>query len=156
MTPNQPAPFSSDMPECELSIICHSAERTRVIGDLVTSPNHTHTAHPWKLLGVMGLSAEHGFNAPHDIYSHIEVEEMFGKGELCIKASHRCVASVAVLPGDFPPQSALRRADIVCLGPCSHPFQEFGHNHRRLICNICHCSVVMQQSPRAHGTMSLQ
>lgn len=69
---------------------------------------------------------------------------------------HRCVTSVAVLPGDFPPQSSLRRADIVCLGPWSHHFQEFGHNCRLVICNICHCSVVMQQSPSAHGPISLQ
>lgn len=45
---------------------------------------------------------------------------------------------MAVLPGDFPPRSVLRRADIVCLRPWSHPFQEFGHNHRLLICNNCH------------------
>ena len=40
-----------------------------------------------------------------------------------------------------------------CLsGAWSHPFPEFGHNHRHLICNICPCSVVMQHSPNSHGT----
>lgn len=73
---------------------------------------------------------------------------------LCIL--HRCVASMAGLPGDFPPQSILRRADIACLGPWSHPFQEFGHDHGLLICNNCHCSVVMQKSPSTDGTISLR
>lgn len=68
------------------------------------------------------------------------------KGSFVLSASYRCVASMAALPGDFSPQFALRRSNIVCLGPLESPFQEFGHNRILLIYNNCHCSVVMHQS----------
>ena len=115
MTPDQLAPFSSDMPECELSAVCQCRE-SKSDRDLVTSPSHTHTAHPWRLLGVMGLSAEHGLNASYETYSHTEVEEMFGKGKLCAEALHRCVASAACCPGTSLPSLHSERQTLSVWG----------------------------------------
>lgn len=67
------------------------------------------------------------------------------KERFVLSALHRCVASMAALPGDFPHQSALRRADIVCLGPLESPIPGIWSQHRLLICNNCHCSVVMSE-----------
>ena len=75
---------------------------------------------------------------------------MFGKGKLCAEALHRCVASAACCPGTSLPSLHSERQTLS--GAWSHPFPEFGHNHRHLICNICPCSVVVQQSPNSHGT----
>lgn len=114
------SPFSSDMPECEFSIKCHSAEGIRVIADPVTSPNHT--AHLWKLLGGMGLLAEHSLMYLMGSTPTQQGRKCLGKEGFLLSAQHRCIASVAVLPGDFPHQSALWRADIVCLGHgVTHP-----------------------------------
>ena len=65
----------------------------------------------------MGLSAEHGLNAPYETYSHAEVEGVSGRGKLWAEALHRCVASAAGCPGTSLPGLHSERQTLSVWGP---------------------------------------